>query len=190
MVLYLQEGDMVPADNMATLSTKMRQVTQGFVYHEDGEVSWMYDAKYKEVDRIISENQGAPTIIVYQFKEELKKLQAQYPHADYLGGSNLARNEKVIEKWNAGDLNVLFLHPLSGGHGLNLQHGGSRMVWIGLPWSLEQYQQTVARLHRPGQKEHVWVYHIISSDTMDQRISNSLIHKENIQDTVYKELTR
>jgi len=103
---------------------------------------WFSDHKFDLLDEIIEENQHANTLIVYNYQEELHELMRRYPKAETLDHIG------AIERWNKGEIEMLLIHPKSAGHGLNLQHGGNRMIWVSLPWSLELFEQTVGRLHR------------------------------------------
>jgi SNF2 family DNA or RNA helicase len=136
--------------------------------------------KFDLLDDILEENQRSNTIVVYNFKEELAMLQRLYPHAKTIDGN--------VEAWNAGQIPLLLIHPKSAGHGLNLQYGGNKIIFMSLPWSLELFEQTVGRLHRGGQKEAVWCYIIMTNKTVDERIWASLHDKKAISDIALDEL--
>ena len=131
---------------------------------------------------MLEENQRANTLIVYNYQEELAELKRRYPHAQTLD------DDRAIERWNAGAIELLLVHPKSAGHGLNLQHGGCRIVFLSLPWSLELYEQTVGRLHRSGQRHDVWCYVMLTNKTVDERIWAALHNKRAISDIAMEEL--
>ena len=139
-------------------------------------------AKFERLEELLDENQHANTIIVYNYQEELAELKRQYPHAVTLD------DKDAIERWNAGKVELLLVHPKSAGHGLNLQHGGCRMVFLSLPWSLELYEQTVGRIHRSGQQHDVWVYVLLTNDTVDEKIWAALHDKRALSDIALEAL--
>jgi SNF2 family DNA or RNA helicase len=134
------------------------------------------------LDEIVEENQHANTIIVYNYLEELAELRRRYPHAQGIDAPD------AIKRWNDGKIELLLIHPKSAGHGLNLQFGGCKMVFLSLPWSLELYEQTVGRLHRSGQKHDVWVYILLTRSTIDERIWAALHEKRLVSETGLQEL--
>ena len=143
---------------------------------------WFSTHKFDLLDELLEENQHDNTIIVYNFIEELAELKRRYPYAQTIN------DDKAIERWNDGKIELLLIHPKSAGHGLNLQHGGNKMVFVSLPWSLELYEQTVGRLHRSGQKHDVWVYLLLTNKTIDLRIWDALKDKRAISDIALEEL--
>ena len=171
----LQFGnDEIVAANAAVVTQKLQQLAAGFIYSDTmGEV-WQSAHKVEMVQDIIEENQRAPTIVWYQYIAERERLQAALP------GAVDVRERGAIDAWNAGKVPVLLAHPASAGHGLNLQHGGSRMIWMSLPWSLELYEQAVGRLHRSGQKHAVWNYVILTDKTVDRKIWLALRDKRSL----------
>lgn len=154
----------------------------GFVY-ADGATHWYSEHKLERLDELLEENQFAPTIIVYNYQAELAALKARY-------GARAVTMEdpRAVERWNCGKVSILLLHPKSAGHGLNLQHGGSKMVFLSLPWSLELFEQTVGRLHRSGQQHAVWCYVILAEQTIDQTIWRALHDKRNLSDIALEAL--
>ena len=170
----LQFGnDEIVAANAAVVTQKLQQIAAGCLYFDDAWV-WRSDHKVEMVQDIIEENQRAPTIVWYQYIAERERLQAALP------GAVDVRERGAIDAWNAGKVPVLLAHPASAGHGLNLQHGGSRMIWMSLPWSLELYEQAVGRLHRSGQKHAVWNYVILTDKTVDRKIWLALRDKRSL----------
>jgi SNF2 family DNA or RNA helicase len=162
------------AQNAAVVTQKLQQMSSGFLYTDNGP-RWLSPHKFDALDDILSENQHANTIVVYNYVEELNELRRRYP-------TLAAMDEKwdVIGGWNAGQVRLLAIHPKSAGHGLNLQHGGHHMIWLSLPWSLELYEQTIGRLHRSGQARDVWNYVLLTADTVDQKIWAALHDKQSL----------
>ena len=185
----------ITAINAGVVTSKLQQIASGFVYSTTSTASatpgkWdvkreaykLSDHKFERLDDLLEENQRANTIIVYNFQEELEELKRRYPHAVGLD------DNEAVKKWNAGDVELLLLHPKSAGHGLNLQFGGCRLVFLSLPWSLELFEQTVGRLHRSGQRHAVWVYPILTSRTIDERIYSALHDKKSLAEIAYDAL--
>jgi len=185
----------IAAVNAAVVTGKLQQMASGFIYHTDTVASprpgvfdttqtaiWLSRHKFELLDDLLEENQRANTIIAYAYKEELAELKRRYPHAVTLDDTD------AIERWNAGKVELLLVHPKSAGHGLNLQHGGCRMVFLSLPWSLELYEQTVGRIHRSGQKHDVWVYVLLTDDTVDEKIWAALHDKRAVSDIALEAL--
>lgn len=177
LLLELSDGDIV-AENAATLMGKLLQFAQGAVYDEDRVVHEFHREKLEALDLVLEEANGQPVLLFYSYKHDLARLMKKYPHAQKLKGS------EQIAKWNAGEIPLLLAHPASAGHGLNLQDGGHIIVWFGLTWSLELYQQANARLDRQGQTESVIVHHLIAKGTADERVLKILTQKEQGQDAL------
>ena len=179
LVLQLPDGE-ITAANAASLSGKLSQMANGAVYTDAGETVAIHERKLDALEDIIEAANGKPVLVAYWFRHDLKrisgrlqKLKIPYARLDTDGS---------IRKWNAGEIPVALIHPASAGHGLNLQGGGNTLVWFGLTWSLELYQQTVARLWRQGQEsETVVVQHIITKGTIDERIMRALSEKDTMQ---------
>jgi SNF2 family DNA or RNA helicase len=183
------------AANAAAVTMKLQQMASGFVYETDSMASelpgkfitkktsvWFSYHKFDRLEELLNENQRANTIIVYQFQEELAELKRRYRQLVTLD------DNKAIERWNAGKVELLAIHPKSAGHGLNLQHGGCRMAFLSLPWSLELYEQTVGRLHRSGQQQAVWVYICMAEKTIDEQIWAALHDKRAVSDIAMEAL--
>lgn len=179
LVLQLPDGD-VTAANAAALSGKLSQMANGAVYADSGGVIRIHERKLDALEDIIESMGGKPLLVAYWFQHDLERITERL-HKLKIPFSRLDTSES-IRRWNAGELPVALIHPASAGHGLNLQSGGSAIVWFGLTWSLELYQQTNARLWRQGQTaETVVVQHIITEGTIDGRIMKALQEKDNTQ---------
>jgi SNF2 family DNA or RNA helicase len=171
----------VVAVNAAVVTQKLQQMASGFLYTDTGP-RWSSSHKFDRLEDLLAENQRANTIVVYQYKEELAELKRRFPHAQTLDDAG------VIERWNAGQVELLLVHPKSAGHGLNLQHGGHHIVFLSLPWSLELYEQTIGRLHRSGQKMPVWCYILLTHKTVDEKIWGALHDKRTLSDIALEAL--
>lgn len=179
LVLSLPEGE-VTAANAASLTGKLLQMANGAIYSDDGEVQLIHDRKLDALEDMIEAANGKPVLVAYWFKHDLKRIMFRLAEKK-IPFARLDMDES-IEKWNKGEIPVALIHPVSAGHGLNLQSGGNYLVWFGLTWSLELYQQTVARLWRQGQtSKTVVVQHIITAGTMDERVMKALELKDNTQ---------
>ena len=165
----------VLGDMAATVSGKLLQMANGAVYDENGEVFHIHDAKLDALEEIADTNPGQPLLVFYTYKHDLDRIQARFPNAEKIKGS------ETISDWNEGKIPMLLCHPASAGHGLNLQAGGHIIVWFGLPWSLELYQQANDRLHRMGQKQGVIIHHIVALETLDERVMSVLAGRESTQ---------
>ena len=179
LVLQLPGGD-ITAANAASLSGKLSQMANGAVYSDTQEIMRIHDRKLDALEDLIEAANGKPVLVAYWFKHDLERITERLQH-NKIKFSRLDSSES-IRSWNSGELPVALIHPASAGHGLNLQHGGSTLIWFGLTWSLELYQQTNARLWRQGQTENtVVVQHIITKDTIDGRILKALREKNSTQ---------
>lgn len=165
----------VLGDMAATVSGKLLQMANGAVYDENGEVFHIHDAKLDALEEIADTNPGQPLLVFYTYKHDLDRIQARFPNAEKIKGG------ETISDWNTGKIPMLLCHPASAGHGLNLQAGGHIIVWFGLPWSLELYQQANDRLHRMGQKQGVIIHHIVARGTLDERVMSVLAGRESTQ---------
>ena len=179
LVLQLPDGE-VTAANAASLSGKLSQMANGAVYTDAGETVAIHERKLDALEDIIEAANGKPVLVAYWFRHDLERITERL-HKLKIPCSKLD-TDGSIRKWNAGEIPVALIHPASAGHGLNLQSGGNTLVWFGLTWSLELYQQTVARLWRQGQEsETVVVQHIITKGTIDERIMKALSEKDTTQ---------
>ena len=179
LVLQLP-GAEITAANAASLSGKLSQLANGAIYDDDGSVNAFHERKLDALEDLIESANGKPVLVAYWFKHDLKriqerlsKLKIEYQRLD---------SDESIRKWNDGELLVGLIHPASAGHGLNLQQGGNIMIWFGITWSLELYSQTIGRLWRQGQtSKTVSVVHIVTDDTVDERILKALEAKDSTQ---------
>lgn len=187
MVVSLGESE-IDAVNAASLSNKLLQMANGAVYGEEQSVHHIHDEKLNALEDLIESANGKPVLVAYWFKHDLARIKAKFPFVREI------KTDADIRAWNRGDIEVGVIHPASAGHGLNLQTGGSTLIWFGLTWSLELYQQTNARLYRQGQKNTVVIHHIVTKGTIDERVLKALEKKEKTQnsliDAVKAELRR
>jgi len=139
--------------------------------------------KLEALADIVEDNSGENILVAYNYKTDLERLKKKFPKAVVMDKAGLA-----VARWNRGEIKMLLAHPASAGHGLNLQKGGSLIVWFGLTWSLECYQQFNARLHRQGQTKPCRIVHIVANDCIDERVLKTLSDKDAIQDNLLKAL--
>ena len=170
-ILELPEGE-ITAANAASLTGKLSQLANGAIYDDEGNIVEFHNRKLDALEDIIESANGKPLLVAYWFKHDLQRIKKRFDVREI-------KTSKDIIDWNNGDIPVAVIHPASAGHGLNLQAGGSTLVWFGLTWSLELYQQTNARLWRQGQSSGtVVIEHIITKGTIDERILKALSLKE------------
>lgn len=179
LVLALPEGE-ITAANAASLSGKLSQMANGAVYADDESILPIHDRKLDALEDIIESANGKPILIAYWFKHDLMRIEQRL--AEKKISFQKLDSDASMKRWNKGELPVALIHPASAGHGLNLQSGGSTIVWFGITWSLEFYQQTVARLYRQGQSSRtVTVIHILTQGTVDEKIMKALADKDSTQ---------
>lgn len=183
------ENAEVEVFNAAALTNKCRQLSAGFGYDDKKVAHFLHKAKTDTLADIIDDAQGTPVLVAYQFKGEAEAFRKRWPKAPIVGSGFKGDLRKTIRAWNAGKIPVMFMHPQSLGHGINLQHGGHTLVWTTLPWSLEAYQQTVKRLHRQGQTKAVIVHHLLARDTVDAAVAAAVRGKAKGQDQLLAVLT-
>ena len=182
------------AANGGVVTGKLQQMASGFVYDTRKQASeipgkfivtqtpvWFSPHKFDRLEELLDENQHANTIVVYQYQEELAELKRRF-------NPTTLDDDRAIERWNAGQVRLLAVHPKSAGHGLNLQHGGCHMVFLSLPWSLELFEQTLGRLHRSGQAHAVWCYVMITNKTVDEKIFAALHDKRAVSEIAMESL--
>ena len=176
MVLSIEDEE-IDAINAAALSSKLLQMANGAVYNDDKESIHIHDRKLDALEDLIEGANGKPVLIAYWFKHDLTRIKERFDVREIKTG-------KDITDWNEGQIPIAIIHPASAGHGLNLQLGGSTLIWFSLTWSLELYQQTNARLYRQGQKDTVVIHHIVSKGTIDEDVMRALKAKEKMQDAL------
>jgi len=176
--LVLDKDD-ITAANAAVLTNKLLQMANGAIYTEDKSVVEIHDEKLKALFEIIEAANGKPVLVFYAYKHDFVRI-VNFLKTKKLNVTGLKGIED-IRKWNNGEIPIFLVHPASAGHGLNLQSGGHIIVWFGLTWSLELYQQANARLHRQGQKENVVIHHLIAKGTIDEDVMKALANKESNQ---------
>lgn len=176
-ILELPEGE-ITAANAASLTGKLSQLANGAIYDDDGNIIEFHDRKLDALEDLIEAANGKPLLVAYWFKHDLERIKKRFNVREI-------KSSKDITDWNNGDIPVAVIHPASADHGLNLQAGGSTLIWFGLTWSLELYQQTNARLWRQGQTSGtVVIEHIITKGTIDERILKALSLKEVTQNAL------
>lgn len=184
--MFLQiDEDSLDAGTAAVLSNKLLQMCNGAVYGENGVVQ-IHDCKLEAFMELVEAAQGQPMLVFYNFKHDLDRIKKALIKKKLSVGE--LKTAEDIDRWNAGELNILLAHPASAAYGLNLQAGGSHIVWFGLNWSLELYQQANARLYRQGQKEHVIIHHLAVEDSVDELVMSALDSKSDTQDALLNAL--
>ena len=174
MVVALKDIE-IDAVNAASLSNKLCQMANGAIYDENHDVHHIHDRKLDALEDLIEGANGKPVMVAYWFRHDLERIKKRFAVREIRTSADMA-------DWNAGKIPMAVVHPASAGHGLNLQSGGNTLVWFGLTWSLELYQQTNARLWRQGQQsETVVIHHIMAKDTIDESILNALRKKDKTQ---------
>lgn len=187
LLLPFADGDVV-ADTAAVLSNKLLQLANGAIYDENKEVQFVHDDKLDALEELIEQANGKPVLIFYNFQHDMGRILERFKDAVKL------ETDEHFQKWNKGEIPILLTHPASAGHGLNMQDGGNTIIWFGLNWSLELYQQANARLHRQGQKSMVNVFHLIVKDSIDEKvmkaIKNKTVTQDNLMEAVKARLDR
>ena len=176
MVAKIKDEE-IDAANAAVLSGKLLQMANGCIYDEEKRALKIHDRKLDALEDLIESANGKPILVAYWFQHDLARIKERFTVREI-------KTSKDIADWNEGKISVAVIHPASAGHGLNLQAGGSTLIWFGLTWSLELYQQCNARLHRQGQTETVVIHHIIAKGTIDEDVMAALQRKEKIQNAL------
>lgn len=176
MVMTIQEKE-IDAINAASLLNKLIQLANGSIYDEDKKFYEVHNKKLDKLEEIIESANGKPVLVAYWFKADKERIEKRFKVREI-------KTADDIKQWNMGMINLALIHPASAGHGLNLQSGGSTLVWFSLIWSLELYQQTNARLYRQGQKDTVVIHHLITKNTIDEDIMKSLKRKDKTQEAL------
>ena len=179
LVITLDDED-VTASNAASLSNKLTQMANGAIYLDNHESAIIHDRKLDALEDLIEAQCGKPVLVAYWFKHDLDRIKNRLEELKV--NFREIKTDASIEDWNKGNIEVGLIHPASAGHGLNLQEGGSTLIWFGLTWSLELYEQTNARLYRQGQKDRcVVIEHIVTKGTIDEQIIKALEEKDKTQ---------
>ena len=178
MVMTIQEKE-IDAINAASLSNKLIQLANGSIYDEDKKFYEVHNKKLDKLEEIIESANGKPVLVAYWFKADKERIEKRFKVREI-------KTADDIKQWNKGMIDLALIHPASAGHGLNLQSGGSTLVWFSLTWSLELYQQTNARLYRQGQKDTVVIHHLITKNTIDEDIIKSLKRKDKTQEALMR----
>ena len=178
MVMTIQEKE-IDAINAASLSNKLIQLANGSIYDDDKKFYEIHNKKLDKLEEIIESANGKPVLVAYWFKADKERIEKRFKVREI-------KTADDIKQWNMGMINIALIHPASAGHGLNLQSGGSTLVWFSLTWSLELYQQTNARLYRQGQKDTVVIHHLITKNTIDEDIMKSLKRKDKTQEALMR----
>jgi SNF2 family DNA or RNA helicase len=182
--LEFEAGD-ATAFNAAALSSKLRQFIQGAVYLDDDgsggprKFQELHKVKINALKELVESSAGNPILCAIQFKFELEMIRKEFKNVPCIsGGTSTSLAQKHIKNWNAGNIPLLLCHPASIGHGVNIQTGGHTMLWFGITWNLEHYQQLIGRLYRQGQKHAVIVHHFVTENTIDERVIQVLKLKD------------
>lgn len=178
MVMTIQEKE-IDAINAASLSNKLIQLANGSIYDEAKNFYEIHNKKLDKLEEIIESANGKPVLVAYWFKADKERIEKRFKVREI-------KTADDIKQWNKGMIDLALIHPASAGHGLNLQSGGSTLVWFSLTWSLELYQQTNARLYRQGQKDTVVIHHLIIKNTIDEDIMKSLKRKDKTQEALMR----
>lgn len=178
MVMTIQEKE-IDAINAASLSNKLIQLANGSIYDEDKKFYEVHNKKLDKLEEIIESANGKPVLVAYWLKADKERIEKRFKVREI-------KTADDIKQWNKGMIDLALIHPASAGHGLNLQSGGSTLVWFSLTWSLELYQQTNARLYRQGQKDTVVIHHLITKNTIDEDIMKSLKRKDKTQEALMR----
>lgn len=184
--MFLQiDEESLDAGTAAVLSNKLLQMCNGAVYGDSGTVE-IHDCKIEAFMELVEAAQGQPILVFYNFKHDLERIKKALAKSRLTVGE--LKSPSDIDRWNNRELNILLAHPASAAYGLNLQSGGSHIVWFGLNWSLELYQQANARLYRQGQRDRVIIHHLVVTDSIDEIVMGALDDKERTQDALLNAL--
>lgn len=168
----LEDGETIMSLSAAGVMNKLLQLSSGFMYDEDKQPHWIHERKLDALEEIIDCNEGESVLVFYSYQADRDAILKRFPKARVMNDS------KDISDWNSQKAKLMIAHPASIGHGLNIQEGGHIIVWYGLPWSLELYQQANRRLHRQGQvSKHVIINHLIADGTVDEQVMRALNDK-------------
>lgn len=179
LITYLDGGEAIVANNAAVLVGKLLQITSGAVYDEARVARHIHDGKLEALGKVLETIGREQVLLLYQYEHELERIQRAFPHVVAFRDANTQRRQELlVEQWNAGTVGVLAAHPSSLAHGLNMQEGGSTVVWFTLPWSPEVYEQAYRRVARRGQDAVTRIYRLITKGTMDEVVAEALRSKD------------
>jgi len=182
-------GRSIEAASPLIATGKLAQLANGFLYDKGADPVPVHDLKINWLRELVESLEGEPLLIAYEFVEDLRTIRRAFGDVPALGGPTATRAAaQLIAEWNAGKLPLLAFHPASAGHGLNLQHGGSRMAWLSPSWSAELTQQAIARIYRPGQTRHVTVHVCVAAGTVDEMKRDRVIGKMSAQEAFRRHL--
>ena len=182
LIIPTDDGD-IDAANAASLSNKLLQMSNGAVYDENNTPRFIHSRKLECLEDLIEAANGQPVLVAYWFKHDRVRILQHLAKAGYDGSMvRDLKSSEDIKDWNSGSIPIALIHPASAGHGLNIQTGGHILIWFGLTWSLELYQQTNARLWRQGQKNTVTIHHIVTRNTVDENVLAALASKDVTQE--------
>ncbi len=186
----IEEEDIVAA-TAAVASGKLRQVANGALYTEAPKYLELHDKKLEALESLLEELNGHSVLVLYDFRHDADRINARIRGATDLSKLSGKELDRAIDRFNSAELSVVLGHPASMGHGLNLQGSCHHIIWFGIPWNLEYYDQAVARVYRQGQKAtQVHVYHIVAENTMDERVVRVLKKKDWTQQELLRSLTQ
>lgn len=186
MILELEAGEEITVASAAALSNKLQQLANGAIYGENREVFEIHDCKIERFLELLEQLNGKPALVFYNFQHDLSRIQEALAKSGLR--VRLLKSPEDQKDWNEHKIDILLAHPASAAYGLNLQEGGNHVVWFGLNWSLELYQQANKRLHRQGQKEKVIIHHLITKGTRDEDVMVALENKGNVQEELLQSL--
>ncbi len=187
MVLEIIEtGDTIDVTSAAALTTKLLQLSNGALYDEDRKVHEVHNCKIEAFMELIEQLNGQPALVFYSFQHDLERIKKVLLKSKLR--VRVMKTDKDIDDWNNKEIDILLTHPMSAAYGLNLQQGGNQVIWFGLTWSLELYQQANKRLHRQGQTEKVIIHHLVTEGTRDTDVMAALSSKGDIQDELLESL--
>lgn len=181
-ILPLSDDEAITGVSAGVVTNKLLQFANGAIYDDDKKVLHLHDTKLDALDELLDQSNGQPVLVFYAYQHDFDRIKARHPEAQKLD------TDEDLKNWNAGKIPLLVCHPASIGHGLNMQSGGNIIIWFGLTWSLELYLQANARLHRQGQTEKVFIYHIIAKGTVDENVMKSLKEKNLTQQSLLEAL--
>ncbi len=182
-IIELKKGVNIVAPSASTVANKLLQMCNGCVYDEERNIHQIHTLKIEALKEIIEDNPNENLLVAYNYNHDLEALQKAFPRAVVLGKSG-----KEVEEWNKGKIKLLLAHPASAGYGLNMQYGGSTIIWYGLTWSLENYQQFNKRIDRQGQTKPVKIIHLIMKSGYDELVMKALTSKAKTQDEIMEYL--